>query len=100
MVPVLPPGMGVLSQAVAVAVWCTPGVPVCRVPDVVRASVGWRLVGESDDGDSSERQVMCGVPERRVPDVVRASGGEGLVRESMGVGLSACRNVDHNVDGL
>ena len=45
--PVLPPWMGVLSQAVAVAVWCTPGVPVCRVPDVVRASVGWGLVGES-----------------------------------------------------
>ena len=86
--PVLPPWMGVLSQAVAVAVWCTPGVPVCRVPDVVRASVGWRLVGESGDGDSSERQVMCGVPERRVPDAVRASGGEGLVGESSGVGLS------------
>ena len=32
---------------------CTPGAPVCRVPDVIRASVGWGLVGESSDEDSS-----------------------------------------------
>ena len=41
-----------------------------------------------------------GVPVHGVPDVVRASGGVGLVGESCGVGLSACRDVDHDVDGL
>ena len=32
---------------------CGSGVPVCRVPDVIRASVGWGLLGESSDEDSS-----------------------------------------------
>ena len=48
MVPVLPPGMGVLSQAVAVAVWCTPGVPVCK-PTVCCVC----LCAVTETGDSS-----------------------------------------------
>ena len=46
--PMLPSWMGDLSQAVAVAGMCTPGVSVCRVPDVIRASLS--------AGDSSERE--------------------------------------------
>ena len=86
MVPVLPPGMGVLSQAVAVAVWCTPGVPVCRGVQ----SAG-RLVGES---------VEC------VGCLAQSAGrdpGFWWRRTRRGVKwrrLSACRDVDHDVDGL
>ena len=79
--PVLPPWMGVLSQAVAVAVWCTPGVPVCRVPDVVRASVGCVgcLAQSAGRGPGFWwRRTRRGVKWRR---------------------LSACRDVDHDVDG-
>ena len=57
---VLPSQMGVLSQAVTVAVGCTPGVPVHRVPDAVRASGGKGLVGESCVEGLCEAQVMCG----------------------------------------
>ena len=40
---------------------CGSGVPVCRVPDVIRASVGWGLLGESSDEDSSGSLVVRGL---------------------------------------
>ena len=41
-----------------------------------------------------------GVPDAECRVQSRASGGLGLVGESCGVGLSACRDVDHGFDGL
>ena len=41
-----------------------------------------------------------GVPDAECRVRSRASGDKGLVGESCGVGLSACRDVDHDVDGL